>query len=378
MNTATFIPASTPKSAPSPRPLNGALKVFFKDALRVALSSPRQAAAFVRALFWLGKAARRRATWRRRGVNVPPIVIFSVTDRCNLACKGCYAQSFRPQAEAELDPSELRKVIEEARDLGVSFFVIAGGEPLLRPELEGIMADYPQIIFFVFTNGLLLSDDWIATLRRRRNIVPLLSLEGDRAMTDERRGPETFDRLQALIGRLKKKGIFFGVSLTLTRAHFSTITAPDYTKSLVRAGCKFFLYLEYTPTVEGTEDWTLTAEQRAQMRQALPGWRDAHRALFIAVPWDEDDVGGCLSAGRGFVHINPRGDVEPCPFAPFSDSNLRQMPLKAALGSRFFEAIRSLPELARETGEGCILWKERALVTSLLETGPRAVPVHRR
>jgi len=374
MNISTSIPASIPPSAPSPRPLNGALKVFFKDALRVALSSPRQAAAFVRALFWLGKAARRRAAWRSRGIAVPPIIIFSVTDRCNLACKGCYAQSFRPQPDGELDSAELRKVIEEARDLGVSFFVIAGGEPLLRPELEGILRDFPQIIFFVFTNGLLLTADWVQTLRRRRNIVPLLSLEGDRAMTDERRGPGTYDRLQALIGRLKKRGIFFGVSLTLTRPHFSTITAPDYTKSLVKAGCKFFLYLEYTPTSEGTEDWTLTADQRAQMRQALPAWRAANRALFIAVPWDEDDVGGCLAAGRGFVHINPKGDVEPCPFAPFSDSNLRQMPLRAALQSKFLEAIRGIPELARETGEGCILWKERALVTSLLENGARPIP----
>jgi MoaA/NifB/PqqE/SkfB family radical SAM enzyme len=356
-------------SAPSstPRPLNGALKVFYKDAVRVALSNPRQAAAFIRAMFWLGKSARRRAAWRRRGVNVPPIIIFSVTDRCNLACKGCYAQSFRRESPDELDAAELRKVVEEASDLGVSFFVIAGGEPLLRPELEGIMADFPQVIFFVFTNGLLLTDDWIQILRRRRNIVPLLSLEGDRAMTDERRGPGTYDRLQSLIGRLKKQGIFFGVSLTLTRAHFSTITAADYTKSLVEAGCRFFLYLEYTPTVEGTEDWTITAEQRAIMRTSLPSWRVSHRALFIAVPWDEDDVGGCLSAGRGFVHITPRGDVEPCPFAPFSDSNLRRMPLKEALQSKLLEAIRSLPQLSRETGEGCILWKERALVTSLLE-----------
>jgi MoaA/NifB/PqqE/SkfB family radical SAM enzyme len=366
--------ASAPASVSAPKPLNGALKIFYKDALRVALSSPQQAAAFIRALFWLGKAARRRAAYGRWGINVPPIIIFSVTDRCNLACQGCYAQSFRPQPDGELDAVDLRRVVEEAQDLGVSFFVIAGGEPLLRPELEGIFRDFPQMIFFVFTNGLLLTDDWIETLRRRRNIVPLLSLEGDRAMTDERRGPGIYDHLQSLIGRLKKRGIFFGVSLTLTRPHFSTITAPGYTQGLVDAGCKFFLYLEYTPTVEGTEDWTLTADQRARMKDALPAWRAAHSALFIAVPWDEDDVGGCLSAGRGFVHINPRGDVEPCPFAPFSDSNLRHMSLKDALQSKFLETIRGIPALARENGEGCILWKERALVTSLLANGDRPKP----
>ncbi len=352
----------------SPRQLNGALKVFYKDAIRVALSSPRQAAAFVRALFWLGKSARRRAAWRRRGVPVPPIIIFSVTDRCNLSCKGCYAQSFRPEAANELDASELRKVVAEAHELGVSFFVIAGGEPLMRPELERIMAEFPQIIFFVFTNGLLLTEDWIKILRRRRNIIPLLSFEGDRAMTDDRRGPGIYDRLRALAVRLKTQKIFFGVSLTLTRSHFATLVSPGYTKDLVEAGCRFFLYLEYTPTVPGTEEWTLTPDQRSDMRAGLPIWRDQHRALFIAVPWDEDDVGGCLSAGRGFIHINPRGDVEPCPFAPFSDVNLRKVPLKTALQSKFFEEIRRRPQLSRETGDGCILWKERALVTSLLES----------
>ncbi len=360
--------ATKPNS--SPKPLNEALRVFYKDAIRVALSSPRQAAAFVRAMFWLLKSARRRASWRRRGVPVPPIIIFSVTDRCNLACKGCYAQSFRPEAGNELDASELRKVVADAHDLGVSFFVIAGGEPLLRPELERVMAEFPQIIFFVFTNGLLLSEEWVRNLKRRRNIIPLLSFEGDRAMTDERRGDGIYDRLRGLIVRLKKQKIFFGVSLTLTRSHFATLVSPDYTKDLVDAGCRFFLYIEYTPTVEGTRDWTLTPDQRAVVRAGLPAWRAQHKALFIAVPWDEDDVGGCLAAGRGFVHINPRGDVEPCPFAPFSDVSLRQVPLKTALQSRFLEEIRRRPQLSRETGEGCILWKERALVTSLLKSTP--------
>jgi MoaA/NifB/PqqE/SkfB family radical SAM enzyme len=353
-------------SSSSPRPLDGALRVFYKGAIRVALSSPRQAAAFVRALFWLGESVRRRAAWRRRGVPVPPIIIFSVTDRCNLSCKGCYAQSFRPEAGGELDAAELRGIVAQAHELGVSFFVIAGGEPFLRPELARLMAEFPQIIFFVFTNGLLLDEGWIRTLKRRRNIIPLLSFEGDRAMTDERRGPGIYDRLRALAVRLKREKVFFGVSLTLTRAHFETLVSPDYTLDLVAAGCRFFLYIEYTPTVEGTEDWTLTPDQRAAVQAGLPEWRARHRALFIAVPWDEDDVGGCLSAGRGFVHVNPRGDVEPCPFAPFSDVSLRRAALKDALKSELLEEIRRRPQLSRETGEGCILWKERALVRSLL------------
>jgi MoaA/NifB/PqqE/SkfB family radical SAM enzyme len=99
----------------------------------------------------------------------------------------------------------------------------------------------------------------------------------------------------------------------------------------------------------------------------LNGYRSRHPALFIAVPRDEDDVGGCLSAGRGFIHINAAGDVEPCPFAPFSDVNLRNTSLRDALRSPLLSAIRDVPELARETGGGCILWKERERVQSLLQ-----------
>ena len=354
------------ESGTSSRQLNGALKVFFKNGIRVALRHPRQALPFARAVLRLRKAARRRALLKSQGTTVPPIIIFSVTDRCNLACAGCYAQSFRAPTEGELEAAALRRVVREARDLGVSFFVIAGGEPLLRPELGGIMADFPEIIFFVFTNGLLMDEGWLGRLRRHTNIVPLLSFEGDRTMTDGRRGAGTYDRLMALCGELRRQRVFFGASLTLTRDHFSAITSREYTRDLVTAGCKFFLYLEYTPTVNGTEDWVLTADQRTRMRELLPAFRHAFPALFIAVPWDEDDVGGCLAAGRGFVHINPRGDLEPCPFAPFSDVNIRHISLEEALRSKFLETIRSQPELARERGGGCVLWKERAMVTTLL------------
>ena len=78
-------------------------------------------------------------------------------------------------------------------------------------------------------------------------------------------------------------------------------------------------------------------------------------------------MGGCLSAGRGFVHINAQRDLEPFPFAPFSDTNVRDFSLKDALQSKLCEKIRQVPEFSRETGDGCILWKERELVESLIE-----------
>ena len=71
-------------------------------------------------------------------------------------------------------------------------------------------------------------------------------------------------------------------------------------------------------------------------------------------------------------HIDPAGDVEPCPFAPFSDSNVRGRPLVEALQSPFFEKLREDPEFAREAGGGCVLWKKREEVEALLDRSRQA------
>ncbi len=347
--------------------LNKSLRVFFKDAFRIAVRNPFQAFYFFRTILWLGKAARIRSKWEKKGFIVPPIIIFSVTNKCNLKCRGCYALSFHPSSEEELSDEKLRAIIREAKYLGISFFVIAGGEPFMRPAMLEIMKDFPEIIFLVFTNGLLIDDESVKTLKKNKNIIPLVSLEGNETDTDSRRGTGTFENTRKRMVMMKDNNVFFGNSLTLTSQNFDTIMEEIYIKKLIEYGCKFFLFLEYTPIEEGTESMVLSYDQRIRMGKLLTSYREKYPALFIGVPWDEQDVGGCLSAGRGFVHISASGDLEPCPFAPFSDTNVRNSSLKEALQSDFMKRIRQIPELAVENGGGCVLWKERELVQSLLK-----------
>jgi MoaA/NifB/PqqE/SkfB family radical SAM enzyme len=346
--------------------LNKSLRVFFTDALRITVKNPLQAYSFFRTLLWLRKAARLRSEWKKQGIEVPPIIIFSITNTCNLECPGCYARSFYDSSAEELSDEKLRSITEEAKELGVSFFVIAGGEPLMRSVMLDIMQNFPEIIFLVFTNGLLIDDQMILNFKNHKNIIPLISLDGNEEETNLRRGDGTYEHLKKVMEIMKNRNIFFGSSLTLTNQNFDIIMDEYFIKNLVNYGCKFFLFLEYTPTEEGTEDWVLGDNQRRDMTLFLKKYRSKYPALFIGVPWDEQDVGGCLSAGRGFVHINASGDLEPCPFAPFSDTNLRNSSLKDALQSEFLKNIRQIPALAIENGDGCILWKERELVQSLL------------
>lgn len=333
----------------------------------MALKDPSQAYSFLRTLIWLRRASRKRKHWAKNNVTVPPIIIFSITHLCNLQCTGCYAQMFHEEPKAELTAERMQSIVSEAKELGVSFFVVAGGEPFMRPELLDITAAFPEMIFLVFTNGLLIDEKMLTRFKKQKNVVPLISLEGFKAETDGRRGAGVYAQVLQIMAKLQNQGVFFGSSLTLTRENFDTLTSESFVQQLVTQGCKFFLFLEYTPIQPDTEDMVLSAREEEMLMARIRKYRSLWPALFIAVPGDEAEVGGCLSSGRGFVHINAAGDLEPCPFAPFSDANLLDMPLKAALQSDLLKKIRSHPEELQEAEGGCILWKKRDWVKSLLD-----------
>ncbi len=338
--------------------------------VRVSLRRPAQAAFFARTVVWQTQAARRRARAAREdGTHVPPIAIFSITNRCNLRCKGCYAQAIRGDAPDALSADKLREIVSQADDVGISFFVIAGGEPLTRPEIVDIARDYPHLIFLLITNGMLMDDSLIERLKRQPNTVPVLSIEGTPAETDARRGTGVHARLREKMAALRAAGIFFSLSFTVTRETFGTVTDPDFLQAAVDEGCKLFFFMEYTPLREGTDEWVISDEQRELMKGLVASFRKRFPAVFIAVPWDEEEQGGCLASGRGFVHISAAGDLEPCPFAPYSDTSLLTVPLREALTSPFLGAMRENHEMFSETSGGCALWKNRQAVQALLGQG---------
>ena len=346
--------------------LNRGLRIFFSEFVRVSLRRPSQALFFARTVMWQGRAARRRARMAREGVHVPPIAIFSITNRCNLRCKACYAQAIRGNAPDALSLEKLREIVSQADDLGISFFVIAGGEPLTRPEIVDIARDYPHIVFLLITNGMLLDAALIERLKLQPNTVPVLSIEGTLAETDARRGRGVHAMLQERMAALRAAGIFFSLSFTVTRETFDTVTDPEFLQAAVDEGCKLFFFLEYTPLRAGMDGLVITDQQREQMKGLVASFRKRFPALFIAVPWDEEEQGGCLASGRGFVHISAAGDLEPCPFAPYSDTNLGNVPLREALGSPFLAAMRENHAVFAETTGGCALWKNRAAVEAML------------
>ncbi|MCX6084763.1 MAG: radical SAM protein [Caldiserica bacterium] len=344
-----------------------AVRALFSDAVRITLRDPSVAAFFVRMRRSQRAAERRRALLAEEGAHVPPFMIISVTGRCNLSCAGCYAQVQQRQEEPDMTPTELLSVVQQGHDLGVGIMLLAGGEPLARADdLLTIAREVPDVMFPVFTNGTLLDEPLVRRIRRQRNVVPVISLEGHAAETDARRGEGVAGQAQAAIARMRRAGIFFGTSLTVTRLNIDTVLDEKYLGSLLDVGCRLFFFVEYVPVHEGTESLVLDGAQRARLATAVASLQKRLPGLFIAFPGDEEALGGCLAAGRGFIHISPSGRVEPCPFAPYSDASVRDVPLRDALASPLLMAIRDNHDKLTETSGGCALWSQREWVWSLI------------
>lgn len=346
---------------------NESFNLGLRQVVRFSLRNPGMASFFAAKIIRFYFADQRRKKWSQKGVQVPPMLIYSVTAECNLDCAGCYAKLLHAPKRGEFNAEKFADVIQQADDIGVSYILTAGGEPFMRPELLDVTAKHPSIIFTPFTNGLLVTDEHIRRLKKQKHVIPIVSFEGYELDTDNRRGTGVYENGLDLIKRFQQAGIYYGVSITTTRDNFDTITSKKFISRLADLGCKIFFFINYIPVAEGTEDMVLSQSQVVDLNRIMTAYRQQYQALFLAFPGSEIDFGGCLAAGKGFVHINAEGDVEPCPFSPYSDASLRDMPLVEALRSPLLRTIRENDFRLDESNGICALWQNREWVSKLVE-----------
>jgi len=317
------------------------------------------------------RQALRRQAAERRGDTVPSVLIASVTRKCNLDCAGCYAKRIRPEdkGSTELSDDGFMELFEEASRLGVGAILVAGGEPLLRPGLLKRIAAMHGIVAPVFTNGTLLDDEAVRLFGPESSLVPVFSIEGDELFTSERRGSGVHKAVLAGIGRVRDNGGLFGLSVTVTSRNADLVLSTDFLRALASLGASTVFLVEYVPVAAGTESFALDTRQRSRLN--APDLGADLPYPIIRLPGDEEAYGGCLAAGRGFVHISPEGALEACPFAPFSDTNAAQSGLEEALASPLLAAIRERHGELVETKGGCALRDKGGWVASLASCASR-------
>ncbi len=351
--------------------LTGGVETIVKGAVRATLKDPKESAFMARYALASRASSKRRAELEAQGEHIPPFLIASITSSCNLHCAGCYARENHicsdEKAYAQLSAEEWDTIFREAKDLGIGFILLAGGEPMIRKDILLKAAEIPEILFPVFTNGTLMSDSYLQLFDKARNLVPIFSIEGNERKTDERRGAGIYQSLIRAMDRIKENHLIFGASVTVTTSNLNEVVSDDFISVLQERGCKVVIYVEFVPVTDDSTELAPQDAERAFLKNKLMALREQYpEMLFISFPGDEKSSGGCLAAGRGFFHINSHGGAEPCPFSPYSDINVRDTSVREALHSRLFTALQDGDVLMEEHAGGCVLFERRNQVEALL------------
>ncbi len=351
--------------------MNTAIERLVADILKSTFKNPKETSFLLGFKKSIKNSNKKREEFENSSQHIPSFLICSITNACNLHCKGCYARANGMCNEEKnahmLSADEWSGIFEQAKELGISFCLLAGGEPLLRQDVINSASACKDIVFPIFTNGSLINEEYVITFNQNRNLVPILSIEGNQQQTDLRRGEGTYDKLLDSMMALQKSKILFGASITATTENIEDITSELFMDMLYNLGCRLVFFIEYVPIDTKTEHLAPTEKERKLLEKKQKLLRNKYKTMiFLSFPGDEKFMGGCLAAGRGFFHINPYGAAEACPFSPYSDRSLKNYSLLEALQSPLFNKIQTENIAWGEHDGGCTLFNHEDEIKSLL------------
>ncbi len=310
---------------------------------------------------------RQRALEKKLGCNIPWAILMDPTSACNLRCTGCWAAEYGNKLNMSYET--LDSIICQANELGTYFFLYSGGEPLVRKnDLIKLCEAHPDCQFTSFTNGTLIDEEFAEELLRVKNFIPAISVEGFEEATDFRRGDGTFSKVEKAMRILKEKKLPFGISCCYTSKNVQVIGSEEYFDQMIEWGAKFCWFFTYMPVgKEAVPELMATAQQRKFMYEQIRKFRQT-KPLFTLDFWNDGEYSeGCLAGGRRYLHVNANGDMEPCAFIHYSDSNIKDKRLLEALQSPLFMAYRKSQPFHHNHLRPCPLLDNPGALTRVVE-----------
>ena len=270
--------------------------------------------------------------------NIPWCILLDPTSACNLHCTGCWAAEYGNKLNLTFE--EIDDIIRQGKELGIYMYIYTGGEPLVRKDdLIRLCDKHDDCVFLCFPNATHIDEEFTGEMLRVGNFIPAVSLEGDEAATDFRRGTGTYQKVIRAMKLMREKKLPYGISSCYTSMNWDSITSEQYYDSLIEMGAYFIWYFHYMPVgSDAAPELLPTPKQRREVYRRVRRMR-AEKPLFaMDFQNDAEFVGGCIAGGNRYLHINANGDVDPCVFVHYSNANIRQVSLLDALRSPIFMA----------------------------------------
>lgn len=283
-------------------------------------------------------SAIQEDSMKKYGCNIPWAILLDPTSACNLHCTGCWAAEYGNRLNLSVETID--SIIRQGKELGTYMYIYTGGEPLVRKkDLIKICEMHPDCEFLSFTNATLIDEEFCQEMLRVKNFVPAISLEGFEEANDSRRGQGIYQKVKQAMELLKAHSLPFGISTCYTSRNYADITSEEFFDYMIDSGALFVWFFHYMPVGNSAATELLpTPEQRETVYHRIREFRNSKAIFSMDFQNDAEYVGGCIAGGRRYLHINAKGDVEPCVFIHYSNVNIHEVSLLDALRSPIFMA----------------------------------------
>jgi MoaA/NifB/PqqE/SkfB family radical SAM enzyme len=301
----------------------------------------------------------------KKGEVFPPFIYLSILNSCNLRCQGCWVDVAADRVQIDLET--LNRTILDAKAHGNVFFGILGGEPFMHPELLDLFAAHPDCYFQVFTNGQFITDKVAQRLKAAGNVTPLVSIEGREITSDERRGnKQVYERtLRGLRACLKAK-LLTGVATSVCQTNIGELCTEQWLRELIDFGAHYVWFHTYRPVgPKMNPQLALSPAQLLQVRRFVVEMRAKMPIGIVDAYYDGNGEALCPMSTGISHHVNPRGDIEPCPIIQFATENIRdERGIYATMRDSTF--LKDFRELSAEHTRGCVVLERPDLVKELV------------
>ena len=273
---------------------------------------------------------------------VPLIVVFELTKRCVNRCIHCYLPETHQKKlyEKELSFNEIKRALDEMRELGVIFLNLTGGEPVLRDDIEKIIKKAVSNNFYV---KLFTSLNFDHRIFERLYDIGLreidVSLYGKRDTHNFVCRSDCFDRVIENIKRLKEKGYKINIKTPLMNLNLDDIEwVYKFSK---KYKCGFFIDPVITPLNDGDG---LTLKYLVDFNLAFNKINKFMKFSKSRYKSSQDNYRYFCGALRTIIGIDCYGKVFPCLAFPFEVGDIKEKSLKEIFYSNYSEALRKIIE----------------------------------
>ena len=289
-----------------------------------------------------------------------PIVVWTVSRRCNLRCIHCYADAADKDYPGELRGADVERMLEDLAAFGIPALLLSGGEPLAHPQLFA-WAERARALglrLTLSTNGTLIDRPTAERIKQVGFSYVGISFDGLGPVNDRFRGKfGAFDAALSGVRHLKAVGQKVGLRFTMTRANVEAL--PDIFELVEREGIErvCFYHLVYSGRGHRIAAADLTHDDMRTAIDRICAWaRRLHEAakpveiltvdnhvdgVYLYLKLLEEDPpraeavrrliewngGGAHSSGVGIANIDSYGNVHPDQFwKTHTLGNVRQRP----------------------------------------------------